>query len=198
MDLPGPEGVLNALILVLDRPGGQWRVDRAFEGLMPSGRPRNLGVAVMAEANFATDANGKPLAKPVSMLLASTWDLTGETSVLTRDDTTGAWTSARLAYTEYVSPQQALSQIRSFGFHRDQVTAIDYVFAGEDLSNGIPRRRLRSGCSGAHPLEFWSPELRHLDHLGGGFSRDERDHLRVTSFAEANDHLYAAVGQAGR
>ena len=60
-------------------------MDRAFEGLMPSRRPlRNLGVAVMAEANFAIDANGKPLAKPVSMLLASTWDLTGETSVLTQ------------------------------------------------------------------------------------------------------------------
>jgi hypothetical protein len=192
MDLPGPEGVLNAQILVLDRPGGQWRVDRAFEGLMPSGRPRNLGVAVMAEANFATDANGKPLAKPVSMLLASTWDLTGETSVLTRDDATGAWTSARLAYTEYVSPQQALSQIRSFGFHRDQVTAIDYVFAGED-PNGIYAGDYDPAVPGRIRWSR-SPELDISTISVADFPGME-DHLRVTSFAEANDHLYAAVGQ---
>ena len=31
MDEPGPEGMQGAEILVLDRPGGPWRVDDAFE-----------------------------------------------------------------------------------------------------------------------------------------------------------------------
>ena len=46
----------------------------------------------MGEAHFATDGSGKPLAKPVSILVASTWDLTGEVKVFARDDATGAWT----------------------------------------------------------------------------------------------------------
>ena len=31
MDEPGPEGMQGAEILVLDRPGGRWRVDHAFD-----------------------------------------------------------------------------------------------------------------------------------------------------------------------
>ena len=91
------EGLRAPRFFVLDRPGGQWRVDHAFDERMPSGRARNLAIAAMGEVNFATDANGKPLAKPVSILLASTWDLTGEVEIFARDDATGEWTGATLA-----------------------------------------------------------------------------------------------------
>ena len=74
MDEPGPEGRQVAQVLVLDRPGGQWRVDHAFEGWMPDGRARNLAIAAMDEVSFATDGAGTPLGNPVSVLLASTWD----------------------------------------------------------------------------------------------------------------------------
>jgi hypothetical protein len=192
MDQPGSEGVVNAQILVLDRPGGTWRVDHAFEGWMPNGRPRNLAVSVMGEANFATDANGKPLANPVSLLLASTWDLTGETSVFTRNDANGVWAPAPLAYTERIPGQRRLAQVRSFGSHRDRATGIDYVFAGED-PNGI--------YSGAYDPVVpgrirWgqTPELDISAIAVSGFPGME-NHLRVTSFAEANERLYAAVGQ---
>ena len=66
------EGSHGAEILVLDRPGGRWRVDVAFDERMPNGRARHLTIATMGNAEFATDANGKPLAEPVSILLAST------------------------------------------------------------------------------------------------------------------------------
>ncbi len=192
MDQPGAEGAMNAQILVLDRPGGAWRVDHSFGGWMPKGRPRNLAVSVMGDANFADDANGKPLANPVSLLLASTWDLTGETSVYTRDDANGGWTSAPLAYTERIPGKRRLAQVRSFGHHRDQITGVDYVFAGED-PNGI--------YSGAYDPAVpgrirWSqtPELDISAIAVSGFPGME-DHLRITSFAEANGRLYAAVGQ---
>ena len=67
-------------------------MDHVFDELTPRGRARNLAIAAMGEAKFATDGNGKPLADPVSILLASTWDLSGEVKVFARDDATGDWT----------------------------------------------------------------------------------------------------------
>src|SRR6266567_1809702 len=54
-DRPGPEGPQGAQILVLDRPGGRWRVDHAFEERLPSGRWRDLAVGALSEAVFARD-----------------------------------------------------------------------------------------------------------------------------------------------
>src|SRR5438874_11490285 len=59
-DRPGPEGPQGAQILVLDAPNSRWRVDHAFEERLPSGRPRDLAVGALAEANFATDRAGQP------------------------------------------------------------------------------------------------------------------------------------------
>ena len=192
MDRPGPEGVTGAQILVLDRPTGTWRVDHTFEGSMPSGRPRHLAIGVMGEANFATDASGEPLVKPISLLLASTWDLTGETSVFTRDDATGGWLSASLAHPPPIPGHPLQRQVRSFGSHRDRVTGIDTVFAGQG-PNGI--------YSGAYDPAFpgrirWSqtPEIDTSAIPLSSFP-GMQDNLRVSSFADANDRLYAAVGQ---
>ena len=84
-DRPGSEGLQGAQILVLDAPDGRWRVDRAFEERMPNGRWRNLAIGALAEAIFATDGDGRPLPRPVPLLLSSTWDLTGAARVFTRD-----------------------------------------------------------------------------------------------------------------
>src|SRR5712671_1464273 len=96
-DRPGPEGPQGAQILVLDRPDGGWRVDHAFEERLPSGRWRDLAVGALAETVFATDGSGRPLPRPVSLLLASTWDLTGAARVFTRDDGSGTWAAVELA-----------------------------------------------------------------------------------------------------
>src|SRR5207248_10862981 len=77
-DRPGPEGLQGAQILVLDTPGGRWRVDHAFEERLPSGRWRDLAVGALADVDFATDWSGRMLPRAVSLLLASTWDLTGQ------------------------------------------------------------------------------------------------------------------------
>jgi hypothetical protein len=192
MDQPGPEGVQSAQILVLDRPSGNWRVDHTFEGLMPSGRLRHLAVGVMDEAKFEIDANGKPLPEPVSLLLASTWDLTGETSVFTRDDATGVWASALLAHPPPIPGHPLQRQVRSFGSHRDRLTGIDYVFAGQG-PDGIYRGAYDPAVPGRIRWDP-TPEL-DISTIPLSAFPGMQGNLRITSFAEANDRLYAAVGQ---
>ena len=159
---------------------------------MPDGRARNLAIAAMDEVSFATDGAGTPLGNPVSVLLASTWDLSGEVEIFTRDDATGDWTGARLAYDARTRRSWSLSQVRSFGSHRDRITGIDHVFAG-DNPHGI--------FSGVYDPTVpgrirWSqtPELDISGTDAAKFPGLE-DTLRITSFAECNDGLYASVGQ---
>ena len=89
-DRPGPEGPQGAQILVLDGSDARWRVDHSFDERTPNGRPRHLAISALSEVSFATDGTGARLPTPVSLLVASTWDLTGTTSVFSRDDATGA------------------------------------------------------------------------------------------------------------
>jgi poly(A) polymerase len=146
----------------------------------------------MGEVKFATDGNGKPLANPVSILVASTWDLTGEIDVYARDDATGAWTAEELAYSERIPGVRHLSQVRSFGSHRDRVTGIDYAFAGNDphgVFSGVydPAVPGRIRWSQTPELDISTISVAEFPGLAG--------RLRVTSFAECNDRLYATVGQ---
>jgi len=76
-----------------------------------------------------TDGAGRTLPRPISLLLASTWDLTGASRVFTRDDATGTWVAVTLAQ-DRPAPG-FLPQIRSLGSHRDRLTGVDQVFAGE-------------------------------------------------------------------
>jgi hypothetical protein len=188
-DRPGPEGRQGAQILVLDRPGMPWRVDHAFEERLPNRRWRDLAVGALAEADFATDGSGAKLPRPVSLLLASTWDLTGATRVFTRDDATGGWTAVTL--TQDRPAPDFLPQIRSFATHRDRITGADLVFAGE-MPSGIYAGSYDPAAPGRIR---WSvaPEL-DASSVSTAFS-GIAGRLRVSSFAEANGRLYAAVGQ---
>src|SRR6266566_4996516 len=188
-DRPGPEGPQGAQILVLDRAGGHWRVDHAFEERLPNGRWRDLAVGALSEAVFATDKTGRPLPRPVQLLLASTWDLTGAARVFARDDGSGAWAAVELAHDRPAA--DFLPQIRSFCSHRDRTTGVDLVFAG-DMPSGI----FSGGYDPAAPGHIdWgaAPEL-DASTVSTAFS-GLAGRLRVSSFAEANGRLYAAVGQ---
>jgi hypothetical protein len=188
-DRPGPEGRQGAQILVLDRPGAPWRVDHAFEERQANGRWRDLAVGALAEANFATDGSGAKLARPVSLLLASTWDLTGAARVFTRDDATGAWSAVTLAQDRPAS--NFLPQIRSFATHRDRVTGADLVFAGE-MPRGIFAGSYDPTARGRIRWRL-APEL-DASSVSAAFS-GLAGRLRVSSFAEANGRLYTTVGQ---
>jgi len=189
-DTPGPEGTQGAQILVLDGPEAQWRVEHAFNDRLPSGRPRDLAVAALSEVRFATDASGSRLQKPLAVLIASTWDLAGASRVFSRNDDTGAWVAMTLAK-DRPAPD-FLPQVRSFGAHRDRVTGIDHVFAGEN-PHGIFRGSYDGEVEGrirwatTPELDISGIDLRSFPGLTG--------RLRVTSFAECDGRLYAAVGQ---
>ncbi|MGO8800681.1 MAG: hypothetical protein ACLQJL_16550, partial [Roseiarcus sp.] len=185
MDQSESEGLQNAQILVLDRPGGPWRVEYAF-----GGRARNLAVTALAETSFATDGAGAPLAAPVSMLMAATWNLGGEQKIYTRDDSTGAWSAATLAIDGRVDGQ--LGQVRAFGQHRDSVTGVDMVFAGHNLRgifNGVYDRAIPGGIRWSRAPEFSPGSIPEGEFPG------LKAYPRVTSFAECNGRLYATVGQ---
>jgi hypothetical protein len=189
-DHPGPEGLQGAQILVLDGPGARWRVDHAFDERMPDGRPRDLAVSALEEVTFATDGSGRRLPAPVSLLIAANWDLTGTTRVFARDDATGRWAVTELAQDR---PMPGfLPQVRSLGGYRDRVTGIDQVFAGQD-----PRGVFSGAYDPAVPGHIrWNaiPELDLSAVSEVGLS-GRSGHLRVSSFAECNGRLYAAVGQ---
>ena len=82
-------------------------------------------------------------------------------------------------------------QVRSFGGHRDRATGIDRVFAGQD-----PRGIFSGAYDPAVPGRIrWgaAPELDLSGVSAAGLS-GRNGHLRVSSFAECNGRLYAAVG----
>jgi hypothetical protein len=174
------EASQGAEILVLDRPGGRWRVDHAFNERMPNGRARHLAI----------DASGKPLAEPVSILLASTWDLSGEVQVYARDDATGEWMGETLARDQRIPGVRDLAQVRSFGSHRDSVTGIDYAFAGHDphgIFSGVYDPKVPGRIRWSQTPEL---DLSSLTPAAAGVRE-----VRVASFAECNGRLYATVGQ---
>ncbi len=188
-DRPGAEGLQGAQILVLDGRDARWRVDHIFDERLPNGRPRDFTVGALAEAIFATDATGKRLPQPLSLLIASTWDLTGTARVFTRNDATGAWSAVTLASDRPAA--DFLPQIRAFATHRDRVTGVDLVFAGE-----MPRGVFAGAYDPAMPGRIrWAaaPEL-DASSVATDFS-GLAGRLRVSSFAEANGHLYATAGQ---
>jgi len=189
-DRPELEGRQGVEILVLDGPGARWRVDHVFDEWLPDGRRRDLAVSALDEVTFATDGDGTRLLQPVSMLVAANWDLSGTTRVFSRDDATGAWAAATLAQDR--PTQNFLPQVRSFARHRDQVTGVDRVFAGQD-PRGIFSGTYDPAVAGRIR---WSvtPELDLSGVSSAGLSGPS-GYLRVSSFAECNAHLYAAVGQ---
>ena len=85
-----------------------------------------------------------------------------------------------------------LPQVRSFGAHRDRQTGIESVFAGQDprgvfsgVYDAMVPGRIRWGS--APELDLSGISTSAFPGLAG--------RLRVSSFAECNGRLYAAVGQ---
>ncbi|HWM95352.1 MAG TPA: hypothetical protein VN493_31655 [Thermoanaerobaculia bacterium] len=121
-DVPGNDPATGAQVLVLDRPGGAWRVDHQF--------PAKQWRASLDAITFTTDGQGKRLAQPVSMLVSAPTDPDGKIVMHSRDDATGGWTAMPLA----TSPE--IVSVRGVVVHRDRVTGVDRVFAGAH-PNGV-------------------------------------------------------------
>ena len=103
-------------IFVLDSPKGQWRVERQFA-------TGSLRCSVLKEITFATDGRGQAIA-PVTLLLTAPDVRSGPVEVYCRDDATGEWSASVLG------TATRATTTRSLGLHRDKVTGIDRIFAG--------------------------------------------------------------------
>jgi hypothetical protein len=160
MDLPYPPRSpddppwVGPQVLVKDSASAPWRVEVGF--------PTNVRLDGMTSATFVTDGAGNALDPPVNLLIID--------PACTRDDATGAWTRSAVP--------AGLGNARSFCTHRDGVTGVQHLFAG-DSSGKIFRGVYDPSAQGR--LRWAStPEL-----TGTG---------RVMCMAEADGVLYAAAG----
>jgi hypothetical protein len=174
---------------VLDRRGGNWRVDHNFSGRLPRGTPAQFAVSALRGVTFATDGRGRRLPAPVSVLLASVWDLRGISQMFARNDRTGVWTAMNLAAPKTATTR--LQQVRALGFHGDRRTGVDMVFVGQSpygIYSGVYDRTAPGRIR-------WSskPEL-NLSRVSTTFP-GLGGRLRISSFAELDGVLYAAAGQ---
>jgi hypothetical protein len=77
----------------------------------------------LKEITFATDGRGQAIA-PVTLLLTAPDVRSGPVEVYCRDDATGEWSASVLG------TASRATNTRSLGLHRDKVTGIDRIFAG--------------------------------------------------------------------
>ena len=170
-------------ILVLDSPKGQWRVDRQFA-------PDEQRCSVLQEVTFATDARGQAIA-PVTFLLAVPDVTRGKpTQVFCRDDATGEWSASTLG------TGAEASMTRSLGLHRDKVTGIDRVFAGNR-----PLGVISGVYDPAAPGRIrWDKSAEFAAPTAPGRIRSDKAELaprgeRVMGFCDCNGILYAATSR---
>lgn len=185
---PGPG------VLVKPAADAPWEVDVQFA----RPEPPSVRVAVLASLTFATDAAGKALARPVSLLIAggSIFEARTESAVFVRDDAAGTWVKSIIA------PRGArdLGEVRMLQVHRDRVTGADRLIA--TITNG---KVFSGGYDPAAPgFIRWNPEPELTGRLGrimsvGGVNGDAYLAVDITPDQPKNGGLFRRVdGQQPR
>jgi hypothetical protein len=110
-----------AQVLRLDGPDARWQVDLEM--------PQHLRAEILQSVTFTTDGAGRPLAAPVTLLLASTYQGNGDggISLFTRDDATGSWTKSTIIGGPTGKRGEGNS-VRAMRVHRDRITGVDRLF----------------------------------------------------------------------
>ena len=175
----------GAQVLVLDAPGSPWRVDLELEDRMPSGPGAGmrtyLAIAALSSVTFHRDRGGRPLADPVSMLVAGVWSRAGGLDVFSRSEDSSQWTRSRLAKADSAPPG---NQIRSFAVYTDAVTRQEKIFAG--ATNAIYTGEYDPAVPGRIHWDA-APETWTAD------AQRPSDQNRVMSMAACDGRLYAMV-----
>lgn len=173
-DEPGDDPRPGAQILVKEGPDDGWKVSQNFPGA--------VRISAMESFTFVTDAEGKVLDEPVTLLLADAGHarsrVTGPLICYVFDPISASWRDSPIALD---APR---AYIRAFGFHRDLVTGIDHVFAGTGAGE-IYRGAYDAEADGRirwDPL----PEYANPDFNGSAFQRCQ-------GLTVANGKLYASV-----
>jgi len=179
-DQPGLEGPQGAAIVALDAPHARWQVDTQFDAMMPDRRERrDFEISALASVNW----------HGTSMLLAAPVDRMGASRVFSRDEKSGAWSAATLAQDR--PGADPAPEVTSLAGHRDRVTGVEHVFAGQS-----PRGIFSGVFDASAPGHIrWSPAPEFsLAAASRDFPGLEKG-PRVTGFAEFDGILFAAVGQ---
>jgi hypothetical protein len=176
-DRPGDDPQPGAQVLRKDGPDAAWQVDHCFGADC-------MRVEGLISFQFTTDLKGKPLTKPVDLLIASPSELRQREAMLAvfvRDDRTGKWDRSEVV--------RGNLGIRSFVSHVDKVTGVHHIFAGLNLG-GIHRGSYNPAAPGGIR---WEPKPERTAESLPGKGRRIYDYSRVLCFAECNGDLYMAA-----
>jgi hypothetical protein len=186
---PGPQ------VFVLSMPeseGGAWKVDFELTERVDqlNGYHRYITISSMQSFTFEKNAQGRDLRRPISLLVASVWDLYDATEVFTRD-VYGEWNKTTVIQHSdppvLHGPDTCHRHIRSFELHRDCVTNVDMIFAGTNSRVDCPTR-IYSGVYDPYlPGSIsWRREPEPWEEEPGSDNR-------VLSLEVANGKIYATV-----
>jgi len=175
-DQQGEDPLPGAQIIRKDGPDIPWQVDHCFG-------PDYMRVEGLISMTFSTDARGKPLEKPVGVLIASPSLMRGQDptiSVFTRDDATGQWRRSDIT--------SGYFGVRAFGSHVDKVTGVHHIFAGLNVGD-VHRGSYDPAAPGGIG---WVTKPEHAATMRFSKDRGATDYGRVLCFAECNGELYMA------
>jgi len=157
-----------------------WEVDVSFG-------KRYLRTDCLEVIQFTKDDSGKPLSKPIEMLVAGIWDI-GERmpggnrniTIAVRNDTSGKWFLSKgpsLPITE-----KGFASVRAMKVYKDQLSDKEYLFVG-------------AACGGMHKVIYDPSSPGNIRWLPG--DEVDKSYGRVHSMCIANDRLYASFDYGG-
>jgi acetyl esterase/lipase len=159
-------------VLVKKAHDAAWEVDRTFG-------PEYGRAECLRSVTFTTDATGRKLTQPVSLLLATTTGLAAKgIGVWSRNDESGTW--SRMTFGTAGSAWG--TEIRALMDHVDRVTGVHYVFAA--ATEGLIFRGTYSAVAPGGVIWEKEPEYRRPDSMAV---------QRIPSLAEANGELHASM-----
>lgn len=170
----------GAQVLRLDDANSEWQIDFELYQRMPSGKRKYQAISNLKAVHFTVDDKGEVLDPPVDLLLAGVWSH-GGLDAFSRVTGSPSFPWARIRIPGHDTDPPG-SQIRSFIVHKDQLTGADLVFAG--ASNAI----FTGSYSRSQTGIVWNPQPEWHGDMDRPSAKG-----RVSSFAESNGRLYAAV-----
>jgi hypothetical protein len=163
-----------AQVLRLPGPGEPWEVDLNLG-------PQHLRPELLKSLTFRLDGNGRPLPVPDTLLIASTYEGSGNRGVsfFVRNDERGAWTTSKVINGD-TGQRGENNSVRAAAVYRDRVTGLESIFLSVGIL-GIYAGRYDPSRPGKIS---WASAPEPGTTTG----------TRILSIVEANDSLFFSEG----
>jgi hypothetical protein len=164
-----------AQVLRLSGANEPWTVDLELG-------PKHLRTELLKSVTFTLDGNGRPLAAPVTLLLASTYDGDGSRGVtfFVRDDERGSWIPNKIINSGVSGQRGEDKSVRAAAVYRDRITGLERLFLSVGI-HGIYSGRYDPTLPGSIA---WAPAPEPGTTTA----------TRILSIVEANDSLFFSDG----